>query len=120
MELKIYTILFFLVFFANLFQLSESQKQRNFRTKRDKVSSIIGGRQDKDINNEQELHEHGNNFDSKEHTVGFLPLPPGYNRLVIPLGNVSKSIFIMFYLSIRQVIDVDTDKGVRKLMLNSG
>lgn len=45
--------------------------------------------------------------------VGFLPLPPGYNKLVIPLGNVSKEIFVMVHLSIREVTDVDYNNGVR-------
>lgn len=44
--------------------------------------------------------------------IGFLPLPPGYNKLVIPLGNVSKEIFVMVHLSIREILDVDSNEGV--------
>lgn len=44
--------------------------------------------------------------------IGFLPLPPGYNKLVIPLGNISKEIFVMVYLSVREIVDVDTNNGV--------
>ncbi|OXA44653.1 glycine receptor subunit alphaZ1 [Folsomia candida] len=47
--------------------------------------------------------------------VGFLPLPPGYNKLVIPLGNVSKEIFVMVHLSIREVTDVDYNNGIIEL-----
>lgn len=44
--------------------------------------------------------------------VGFLSLPPNYNRLAIPLGNVSEAIFVKVYLSIREVLNVDTENEV--------
>jgi hypothetical protein len=44
--------------------------------------------------------------------IGFLPLPPGYNKLAIPLGNISESILVKVYLSIREVLDVDIKTGV--------
>lgn len=44
--------------------------------------------------------------------IGALPLPPGYNKLAIPLGNISDAIFVKVYLSIREVLDVDTKNGV--------
>lgn len=49
---------------------------------------------------------------NKTTSVGFLPLPPNYNKLVIPLGNVTKSIFVMVQLAIREILDVDTKNEV--------
>ena len=39
--------------------------------------------------------------------VGYLPLPPGYNKLVIPLGNISSTIYCLVSLAIKKVLDVD-------------
>lgn len=83
----------------------------------DTNSALIGGDQDRRDELVEPLSTAGkNNRISKNgsFTIGTLTIPAGYDKLVLPLGNVSPSIFVNVELGIREVLGVDTKGEVNK------
>ena len=102
---------------------------RRIRSRKYKNSGLFGentkNKKKQNDNNDDYDHDHDDYDDDEEEEskevnkkkkVGFLPLPEGYNKLVIPLGNVSKEIFVMVHLSIREILDVDSNNGVNSII----
>lgn len=76
----------------------------------DKDNALIGGDNDRRDELVEPISQVGKSStgNSTVGQLGRLNLPDHYNKLVIPLGNVSDSIFVMVQLAIREVLDVDT------------
>jgi len=94
-----------------LVSLSIREERSNTRKKESQEDSDQLSLSDSSVleSNEKEESEERNRRDIglTNSKVGYLLLPPGYNKLIIPLGNISSTIYCLVSLAIKKVLDVD-------------